>query len=152
MQIEEKIKIQAAPEQIFPFYESVSEWSSWDPDVKSSSIDGDFKTGTKGSLKPANGPEAKIELTEVTRNKTFTATSKLPLCTMSFRHELVPISEGTEVTHKFIFSGFFSPLFGRLIGSSIKKSLPNTMLGLKNAVESKANNINPADAINREAD
>ena len=72
MQIEERLRIKATPEQIFHFYENVSEWSSWDPDVQSSSIDGEFKAGAKGRLKPTKGPEAKIEFTEVTKNKSFT--------------------------------------------------------------------------------
>ncbi|MFT2112460.1 SRPBCC family protein [Marinomonas sp. 2405UD68-3] len=138
MQIEEKIRIKATPEQIFPFYENVSEWSSWDPDVQSSSIEGEFKAEAKGRLKPAKGPAAKIEFSEVTKNKSFTTISKLPLCTMSFVHKLVPSSEGTEVTHKVIFSGLLSPLFGRLIGTGIRKGLPATMQGLRNAVESKS--------------
>ncbi len=138
MQIEERVKIKATPEQIFTFYENVSEWSSWDPDVQSSSIDGEFKRGAKGRLKPTKGPEAKIEFTEITKNKSFTTITKLPLCTMSFEHQLVSTSDGTEVTHKVVFSGLLSPLFGRIIGNGIKKSLPVTMQGLKNSVESKS--------------
>lgn len=95
-------------------------------------------TGAKGRLKPTKGPEAKIEFTEITKNKSFTTISKLPLCTMSYVHELVPSSEGTEVSHKVIFSGVLSPLFGRLIGGGIKKGLPATMQGLRNAVETKS--------------
>lgn len=137
MQIEERIRIKATPEQIFLFYENVSEWSSWDPDVQSSSIDGEFRAKVKGKLKPTKGPETRIEFTEVTKNKSFTTISKLPLCTMSFVHELVSSSEGTEVFHKILFSGLLSPLFGRLIGSGIRKGLPATMQGLRDAVESK---------------
>jgi hypothetical protein len=138
MQIEESVTIKATPEQIFPYYEKVSGWSSWDPDVQSSSIDGEFKTGAKGRLKPTKGPAAKIEFTEITKNKSFTTMSKLPLCTMRFVHELVPSGEGTEVTHTVTFSGLFSPLFSRLIGTGIKNGLPATMQGLKNAVESRS--------------
>ena len=137
MKIEKRIEIKAIPEQIFPFYENVSEWSSWDPDVQSSSIDGEFKAGVKGRLKPTKGPEAKIEFTEVTINRSFTTISKLPLCKISFVHELAPLNEGTEATHIVVFSGLLSPLFSRLIGAGIKKGLPGTMQGLKNAVESK---------------
>ena len=36
------------------------------------------------------------------------------------------------------FTGFLAPIFGRLIGSGIKKGLPNTLNGLKVAVESKS--------------
>jgi hypothetical protein len=53
-------------------------------------------------------------------------------------HELVQTSKGTEVSHKVIFSGLLSPVLGRLIGSGIRKGLPATMRGLKDAVESKS--------------
>ena len=85
MQIEEKIEVKATPAQVFHLYEKVSDWSSWDPAVQSSTIDGAFKAGAQGRLKPAKGPAAKIEFTEVTKNKSFTTISKLPLCTASFR-------------------------------------------------------------------
>lgn len=137
MHIEQTITIKAMPEQIFPFYEDVSNWSSWEPDVQSSSIEGAFKVGAQGRLKPAKGPDAKIVLTEVTNNQSFTTISKLPLCTMRFVHELVPSSDGTVVSHRVIFSGLFAPLFGRLIGAGIKKGLPTTLQGLRDAVESK---------------
>ena len=137
MQFEERTIINAAPEKIFPFYENVSEWSSWDPDVLSSSIDGNFVRGAKGKLKPAKGPEASIEFIEVIKNKSFTTISKLPLCTMSFEHKLIPSNGMTEVVHKVSFKGLLSPIFGRLIGSEIKKRLPDTLKGLKNIVESK---------------
>ena len=136
MQFEERITINAAPELIYPFYEKVSDWSSWDPDVLSSTIDGEFTCGAKGKLKPAKGPEATIELTEVTKNKSFTTISKLPLCKISFEHNLIPTEGKTEVVHKVIFEGLLSPVFGKLIGAGIRKGLPNTLKGLKNIVES----------------
>ena len=136
MQFEERITINATPEKIYPFYENVSEWSSWDPDVVSSSIDGEFVRGAKGKLKPTKGPEARIEFTEVTKNRSFTTISKLPFCIMAFEHRLIPCNGKTEVVHKVSFEGLLSPVFRKLIGSGIKKGLPNTLKGLKDIVES----------------
>lgn len=134
MQFSETIKINARPDQIFPFYANVSSWSTWDPDVKSAS--GSFRTGASGKLKPTKGPEATIFFTEISENKSFTTTSKLPLCTMSIEHTLIADHAATEVTHNVVFSGLLSPIFGRLIGSGIKKGLPETLRGLKRMVES----------------
>ncbi len=137
MEFKEQIVINTVPEKIYPFYSNVSDWAVWDPDVVSSSIDGKFVQGAKGRLKPANGPEAKIEFTEVTINKSFTTISRLPLCQISFKHELFGKEEQTKVTHSVKFSGLLSPLFGRLIGKQIKKVLPETMKGLKQAAENE---------------
>jgi len=138
MRFEERIKIKAPPEAVFSLYENVSGWADWDPDVVSAAIEGEFQAGSAGKLKPAKGPEAKIVLTEVTKNTSFTTTSKLPLCTMRFEHELIPTKDETEVVHRVIFSGVLSPLFGFLIGSGIKKGLPSTLQGLKEQIDAKS--------------
>jgi len=135
MQFEEQVVIAASTETIFALYVDVKNWSVWDPDVKSSSIEGSFISGAIGLLQPSSGPRAKIVFTEVVSNCSFTVESKLPLCVMRFEHELSSISEGTKVVHRVVFEGFLSPLFGRLIGSQIKKGLPRTLQGLKHTAE-----------------
>jgi hypothetical protein len=135
MQFEEQIVIAASPEKVFALYENVAAWSSWDPDVKTSSIEGSFCSGASGSLKPSSGPKAKIKFTEVMPNRSFTVETKLPLCVMSFEHELTLVPSGTSAKHRITFQGLLSPFFGRVIGSQIRKGLPNTMQGLKRAAE-----------------
>ena len=135
MRFEESIVISAPAEKVFALYSNVAGWSSWDPDVKESSIDGAFVSGVAGTLRPSNGPKAKITLTEVTPNRLFTVESKLPLCVMRFEHELSSASGQTKALHRVSFNGILSPLFGRLIGSQIKKGLPHTLQGLKHAAE-----------------
>ncbi len=135
MKFEERILINAPIEKLFSLYTDVSGWSSWDPDVKSSSIDGQFSSGATGTLKPSSGPKAKITFTAVVKNRLFTVESKLPLCTMRFEHELSPVGNQIQALHRVSFVGFLSPLFGRLIGSQIQKGLPRTLEGLKHAAE-----------------
>ena len=135
MQFEEQILIAAPTEKVFAIYANVEGWSSWDPDVKSSSLHGQFVSGATGTLQPSSGPKAKIEFTEVTPNRTFTVESKLPLCVMRFEHELSGSSGETKALHRVIFKGLLSPLFGRLIGPQIRKGLPHSLKGLKHAAE-----------------
>lgn len=136
MKFSETIIINAPVEKIFQLYESVEHWKDWDAEVESSSITGEFKTGAIGKLKPKKGPQASIEITEVTKPHSFTASSKLPLCLMQFEHQLTSDGDTTKVTHSVTFSGALSFLFGRLIGSGIKKGLPISLSGLKKAAES----------------
>jgi hypothetical protein len=135
MKFEERILINAPVEKLFSLYADVSGWSSWDPDVKSSSIDGPFSSGATGTLQPSSGPKTKITFTEVLQNRLFTVESKLPLCTIRFEHELSAVGNQTQALHRVSFIGFLSPLFGRLIGSQIQKGLPSTLEGLKRAAE-----------------
>ena len=143
MKFEESIEIQAPAETVFALYADVSSWSSWDPDVRSSSIEGAFTSGATGRLKPSSGPEARISFTEIVIDKSFTVESKLPLCVMRFEHELSATSTGTKAIHRITFSGLFSPIFSRLIGGSIRKGLPQTMAGLKQAAEQANNSFKP---------
>lgn len=135
MQFEEKIIINAGADKLFALYANVSGWSSWDPEVKSSSINGKFSSGATGILQPSSGPKAKITFTEVVPNRSFTVESKLPLCTMRFEHELASLGNQVQVLHRVSFVGILSPLFGRLIGSQIRKGLPHTLGGLKRVAE-----------------
>jgi len=135
MQFEEKVLINAPLEKVFSLYANVSDWSLWDPDVKSSSVSGAFTSGATGVLEPSSGPKAKIVFTEVIPNQSFTVESKLPLCIMRFEHELSSTGNQTQALHRVSFAGFLSPFFGWLIGSQIRKGLPHTLKGLKRAAE-----------------
>ncbi len=136
MQFEEEVHIDAPAERVFALYSDVDNWTSWDPDVKSSSIDGSFVTGAKGTLTPTNGPKANISFVEVVPDRSFTVKSKLPLCAMKFEHEISTKGPSSvSVAHPVSFTGLLSTLFGRLVGSQIRKGLPNTLAGLKKAAE-----------------
>ena len=135
---ESKITIKATPETIFSLYADVSNWNKWDPEVKKSSINGTFISGVIGKLKPISGPESKIKIERVNINKSFLVTSNLPLCKMSFDHQLSVFESSVDVIHSVSFTGLLSPLFARLIGSQIKKGLPNSMAGLKRVSEAKS--------------
>lgn len=143
MQFEESIEIQTTTQTIFALYADVSSWASWDPDVRSSSIEGAFVPGALGHLKPSSGPESRITFTEVIADKSFTVESKLPLCVMRFEHELSATSTGTVAVHRVTFSGPLSLIFSRLIGGSIRRGLPHTMAGLKQAAEQANKSIQP---------
>ena len=136
----EEVTINASPEKVFALYENVANWKSWDPDVASSSISGAFAAGARGRLKPSRGPEAKIEVASVEQNKSFTVESKLPLCTMTFEHELSPTNNATQAMHRVSFKGPLAFFFSRVVGTQIRKGLPGTLKGLKRAAEANGSN------------
>jgi hypothetical protein len=135
MQVESSISIAAPAAKVFALYANVSEWNVWDPDLKSSSIEGTFTSGAKGVVVPKSGPKSAVVFSEVATDRGFHVTCKLPLCTMRFEHELKPQKDGVQATHRVVFEGLLAPLFGRLIGSGMRKSLPHAMQGLKAAAE-----------------
>jgi len=135
MQFEEEIIINAWPDVVFAKYVNVAAWHLWDADVKSASLCGAFEVGHEGELEPANGPKAGFKLVEVGHDKSFISETKLPLCVMRFEHLLEKAGESTKVIHRVNFSGPLTFLWGRLIGSQIRKGLPSALSGLKTLCE-----------------
>jgi hypothetical protein len=138
MQFEVSTQINTPAATVFALYENVTQWPTWDTEVKSASISGAFASGARGVIVPHGGPKSDILFSEVIRNKSFTVDCKLPLCLMRFEHELVAQGSGTRATHRVIFDGLLAPIFGRLIGSGMRKSLPKVMESLKAAAEKSA--------------
>lgn len=136
MTFQESIHIESSKETIFSLYKDVSNWKQWDDEVEASAITGSFSTGSSGFLKPIKGPKSKIYLADVKDHQSFTVTSHLPLCKITFEHEIIPIQDNLmNVIHRVSFSGISSPLFGRIIGKQIKKGLPKSLSGLKSSYE-----------------
>jgi hypothetical protein len=135
MQFEEKIIINASAEKIFKVYEKVSEWPSWDPDCKKAELNGPFVSGAEGVIYPHGGPKSRLRFTQVTPSTGFKVECNLPFCVMKFDHKLTSVNGKTQALHRVSFVGFFAPIFGRLIGSGLKKSLPKALAGLKNISE-----------------
>lgn len=135
MQFEQSVYIDKEPKYIYEIFMDVSNWAVWDPETESASLNGDFAIGAKGKIKPKGAPESKIELTEVTMDKSFTVECCMPLCKMHFVHILDKEDHGTKVTNQLIFTGLLAPIFSRLFGSSINKSIPNSLNGLKIHIE-----------------
>jgi hypothetical protein len=140
MEFQHTLDIEAKPEHIYKLYSDVAGWPKWDSEVEMSSISGAFEKGAEGTLKPKGGPQSKIQFIEVKPGLCFTVQSKLPLCIMTFEHELISKGISTTVIHRVTFTGFLSPLFGRLIGKGIQRTLPETMAGLKRAAEAGSKN------------
>jgi uncharacterized protein YndB with AHSA1/START domain len=136
MQFEASTQINAPSAAVFALYSNVSGWPTWDPDVKMASLTGAFVSGARGVIVPNGGPKSEIVFTEVLTDKGFTAQCKLPLCVMRFEHELQDLNgTGTRATHRVIFKGLLAPLFGRLIGSGMVKTMPHALAGLKKNAE-----------------
>jgi len=138
MQFEHSISINVEPAAVYSAYEKVAEWPQWDSETESASIEGSFVVGTSGKIKPKGAPVSKITLTEVTKNRSFTVECSLPLCKMHFLHVLEAKKQGTHVTNQVNFTGLLAPVFGRLIGKSIAKSIPGSLQGLKDHLEPKS--------------
>ena len=135
--IEEAVRISVPPATVQAIYMEVDNWSKWDPDTRSASLDGPFQVGSTGLLTPTKGFPVTMMLTEVAHERGFTAECKAPLCIMRFEHELTPIDGGVLAVHRVTFSGPLAILFRRLVGTQVRLGLPVTMQGLKRYAEQR---------------
>ena len=138
MQIEHKTAVRAAPNVLFRIYEDVANWHTWDPDTKRAFLDGPLQLGSKGKLTPTKGNTVPIRVTEVTRDRSFTVESKIPLLRMVFEHELKPMAGGTEVVHRVTLSGPLLLILGRMLTRQIDTGLPVTLRNLKQLAEARS--------------
>ena len=134
----ETITINTKPSIIWDVWKDVPNWNQWDSDIEWSSLNGNFEIGSKGQLKPANGPKATFTITEIIPNKRFVDTSTLPLTKLTFIHDLEETNSGVTITHTIQMDGLLSGLFSKIIGKSLAKGLPNALQNLKQLVENKS--------------
>lgn len=137
MAISHSIPIGAPRDLVFSVYRNVASWPQWDAEVAEVALPDGLQAGSRGWLRPRRGPSTKILVSDVVPEESFTVESQLPLCRMTFGHELRSVSDKTEATHWVRFDGPLAFLFRRLIGASIASSLPHTMNGLKSTCEQR---------------
>jgi uncharacterized protein YndB with AHSA1/START domain len=136
MQFESSTTINAPVATVFALYADVAGWPSWDPDLKAASLQGAFVSGAMGEVHPHSGPKSALRFVDVVQGKSVRMECKLPLGVMHFDYELQSQGATTVATHRTTFSGLLAPIWSRLIGSGMKKTLPAALAGLKNKAES----------------
>jgi Polyketide cyclase / dehydrase and lipid transport len=142
MQFESSTTINAPAATVFALYANVAGWPSWDPDLKAASLQGAFVSGAVGEVKPHSGPKSELKFVDVVQGKSVRMACKLPLGMMHFDYELQTqagiggAASSTIATHRTTFSGLLAPIWSRLIGSGMKKTLPAALASLKSKAES----------------
>lgn len=127
----------APPGAVFSLYKDVASWPAWDADTLAVSLPG-LTVGATGWLKPRKGPKVRLEVVEVTQDRSFTVQAALPFCRMRFGHDLRAAAGETTIEHSVRFDGPLAFVFRRLIGRDIDRSLPETLAALKAASEEVA--------------
>lgn len=131
---------------IWQVWQDVANWNTWDYGIEFSSINGPFKEGTSGTLKPKGGPLVHTKLTHVEPMKAFVDESKLPFARIIVSHFLKEKEGKIEVTHKIEMKGLLAFLFAYLIGRTMKKNLPEEM----EAMVKKAENLNETSSLEKD--
>lgn len=135
--IEHTVETKAPKAAIWALWEDVATWNTWDHGIEYSSIDGPFQEGTKGVLKPKDGPLVHTTLGRIEPMKLFVDEAKLPLTKLLFTHSMEEVEGKTRVTHRIEMKGLLAPLFAFLIGRDMKKNLPQEMMSMIKKAEGR---------------
>lgn len=134
--IKHTVETTAPAAAIWHVWQDVRNWNTWDHGIEFSQINGPFKTGTIGTLKPKGGPLVHTKLTNVEPMKLFVDESKLIFARIIVSHFITECAGKTQVTHQIEMKGPLAFLFAFLIGRNMKKNLPQEMQALVKKAES----------------
>lgn len=134
------IDIDASAEELFAIYADAAAWPVWDPDLEAAGREGPFAAGGRGWIKPRGVPRTRVTITALEPGRAFVAETRLPFGRMRFEHRVEPRGRpgrgGVRVTHRVGFAGLLAPLYRRLLGARVARSLPAAMTALKRHAES----------------
>jgi uncharacterized protein YnzC (UPF0291/DUF896 family) len=127
-QKEHSTESEASPEAVWELYTDVDNWSDWSRrGVEHSTLDGDFKEGTKGVSKAPHLPKGKFELVEVEPERRFTAKSGLPGARLLFEHEIEPAGEGTRITHRATLDGPLAVVWTPVVSWIVERGMADSV-------------------------
>ena len=118
-----KVVENISKEQIYSFWADVKNWSKWNDEIASATLDGEFKEGNFFTLTLKNGQKVKIELLEVKKNKSFTDLTKFPLAKMYGIHEIIEKDDKIELIATIKIEGILSFLWKRIVAQNVADSL-----------------------------
>lgn len=128
--IKHTVETTAAVAAVWEIWQDVAHWHTWDQGIEYSTLEGPFKAGATGTLKPKGGPLVQTVLKFVEPKKLFVVESKLPFARIIVSHFLSRINGTTHVTHQIEMIGPLAFFFALVIGRKMKKNLPHEMEAL----------------------
>lgn len=136
---QETVSTKASPEAVWNLWSHPETWPVWDEGLEEVRLEGEFRRGAQGFLKPKGGPKMSYRLEEVTPLASFADLTRLFFTDIRFIHSIRRSSGTTiEVTHRVEISGLLTFLLRRTLGAELQKNLRHTIETLTRAAESRS--------------
>jgi ligand-binding SRPBCC domain-containing protein len=114
----------AVPELVWPWYADVARWLQWDSGLLDATLEGEFATGSAGTLEVEGQPPLAFVLTEVVAGELFTDVTEIPgVATLTFVHRLTAVPEGTLITHEVRIEGPAADALGPMVTSDTPEAM-----------------------------
>ena len=134
---EASLETSAAPAVVWRVWSDVNSWPAWNPDMKSSRLDGPMKLGMTGNIDTRSGGKHDVVVTHYDEGRSFELESTaLPGTKMGIRATITPSGSGSRITQGFEPRGLLAPIVGPMMVGAILKTFNSVLAGLKKKVES----------------
>jgi len=108
----------------FERWADMATWPAWNTDTEWVRLDGPFRTGATGVLKPKGGPRTRFVITSLVPGREFTDVSLLLGARLTFRHLVSTPADGrTEVAVRVTLAGPLAFFWNLVLGRDIAKGL-----------------------------
>jgi hypothetical protein len=118
----------------FERWADMATWPEWNTDTEWVRLDGPFRSGATGVLKPKGGPKTRFVVTSLVPGREFTDVSLLIGARLTFQHLVTEESDGrTTVSVRVTIAGPMAFLWNVVLGKGIAGSLSDDLARLEAA-------------------
>ena len=122
------------PQAFFDRWADMATWPQWNTDTEWVRLDGPFRTGATGTLKPKGGPATRFVISSLVPGHEFTDVSLLLGARLTFQH-LVAVDAGgsTTISVRVTLAGPLTFFWNIVLGKNIAKGLSRDLARLEAA-------------------
>jgi uncharacterized protein YndB with AHSA1/START domain len=124
----------ATRQAIYALWADPAQWSRWDPQIESVSINGPVRVGARGKLKGTSGPESTIEIVAMEPGIRFAYAATGPGLRILFDRRF-EAGDPTRFTHSVTITGAASGFLSGSLGRRFQGAMPTAMARLKAMAE-----------------
>ncbi|MGH2905673.1 MAG: SRPBCC family protein [Solirubrobacterales bacterium] len=113
----------APPAEFFARWADMESWPEWNTDTEWVRLDGPFKSGSTGQLKPKGGPKVNFVIERLSASE-FVDVSKLIGARLTFDHRIEQTpAGGSDVSVAVTLDGPLARVWNVILGKDIKSSV-----------------------------
>jgi uncharacterized protein YndB with AHSA1/START domain len=124
----------ATKQAVYALWADPTQWSRWDPQIESVTINGAVRVGARGKLKGTSGPESSIEIVAMEPGVRFAYAATGPGLRILFDRRF-EAGEGTRFTHSVAITGAAAGFLSGSLGRRFQGAMPSAMNRLKTMAE-----------------
>jgi hypothetical protein len=126
----------AAPERVWSLWSDVKTWGEWNPNVATLDLDGEFVSGSTGTITTTSGEHRSMRLLDVQPGRSFTyEISVMPGARFRITCRIEPSGNRTTLIQSVDVLGPLGPIMGTLLGSRVSKEFGPLLDRLKRKLE-----------------